>query len=238
MSGHSKWANIKHRKASQDAKRGQIFTRLGKELSVAAKHGGSDFESNFKLRTLIDKAREANMPADNIDRAIKRGTGELPGISYEEQLYEGYGPEGIAVLVECLTDNKNRTVSEMRRMFSSNAGNLAEAGAVIWMFDKKGVIRITASTISEDSLLEELLDCEIDDISVDENNATIIMQPKQLELVKKTIIEKKYTIESFDVEWVAKNLVELAPEKEKKVIDFLERIEELDDTQNVYSNLA
>lgn len=238
MSGHSKWANIKHRKASQDAKRGQIFTRLGKELSVAAKHGGSDPESNFKLRTLIDKAREANMPADNIDRAIKRGTGELPGISYEEQLYEGYGPEGIAVLVECLTDNKNRTVSEMRRMFSSNAGNLAEAGAVSWMFDKKGVIRVTAPTISEDSLLEELLDCEIDDISVDENNATIIMQPKQLELVKKTLVEKKYTIESYEVEWVAKNLVELAPEKEKKVIDFLERIEELDDTQNVYSNLA
>lgn len=238
MSGHSKWANIKHRKASQDAKRGQIFTRLGKELSVAAKHGGSDPESNFKLRTLIDKAREANMPADNIDRAIKRGTGELPGISYEEQLYEGYGPEGIAVLVECLTDNKNRTVSEIRRMFSSNAGNLAEAGAVSWMFDKKGVIRVTAKTISEDSLLEELLDCEIDDISVDENNATIIMQPKQLELVKKTLVEKKYTIESYEVEWVAKNLVELAPEKEKKVIDFLERIEELDDTQNVYSNLA
>ena len=127
MSGHSKWANIKHRKAAQDAKRGQAFTRLGKELSVAAKHGGSDPESNFKLRTLIDKARAANMPLDNIDRAIKRGTGELPGVSYEEQLYEGYGPEGIAILIECLTDNKNRTVSDMRRFFSSNGGNLAEA---------------------------------------------------------------------------------------------------------------
>ncbi len=238
MSGHSKWANIKHRKAAQDAKRGNIFTRLGKELTVAAKHGGGDPESNFRLRTMIDKARAANMPADNIERAIKRGTGELPGVSYEEQLYEGYGPERIAVLVECLTDNKNRTVSEMRRMFSSNSGNLAEAGAVSWLFDKKGVVRVSGSTISEDALLEQLLDCEIDDISVDENMATITMNPKQLETVKKVLMQKEYRIESAEVEWVAKNLVSLAPEKEKKVIDFLEKIEELDDTQNVYSNLA
>lgn len=187
---------------------------------------------------MIDKARAANMPADNIERAIKRGTGELPGVSYEEQLYEGYGPERIAVLVECLTDNKNRTVSEMRRMFSSNSGNLAEAGAVSWLFDKKGVVRVSGSTISEDALLEQLLDCEIDDISVDENMATITMNPKQLETVKKVLMQKEYRIESAEVEWVAKNLVSLAPEKEKKVIDFLEKIEELDDTQNVYSNLA
>jgi len=238
MSGHSKWANIKHRKASQDAKRGKIFTRLGKELSIAAKHGGGDLDSNFRLRTLVEKARAANMPLDNIDRAIKRGTGEIPGVSYEEQLYEGYGPEGIAILVECLTDNKNRMVADMRRMFSSHGGNLAEAGAVSWMFEKKGVIRATADMVSEDKLLEQLLDFEIDDIDVDEKLATITMNVRQLEVVKKALIDAQYQVESADVEWVAKNLVDLASEKEQKVIDFLEKIEDLDDVQNIYSNLA
>ena len=238
MSGHSKWANIKHRKETQDAKRGKVFTHLGKELSIAAKHGGGDIESNFRLRTLVEKARAANMPLDNIDRAIKRGTGELPGVSYEEQLYEGYGPESIAILVECLTDNKNRTVSELRRLFSSNGGNLAEAGAVSWMFEKKGVIRATADAVSEDTLLEQLINFEVDDISIDEKTATISMNPKQLETVKKALLDAHYKIESAEVEWVAKNLIALAPEKEKKVIDFLEKIEELDDAQNIYSNLA
>ena len=238
MSGHSKWANIKHRKETQDAKRGKVFTHLGKELSIAAKHGGGDIESNFRLRTLVEKARAANMPLDNIERAIKRGTGELPGVSYEEQLYEGYGPESIAILVECLTDNKNRTVSELRRLFSSNGGNLAEAGAVSWMFEKKGVIRATADAVSEDTLLEQLINFEVDDISIDEKTATISMSPRQLETIKKALLETHYKIESAEVEWVAKNLIALAPEKEKKVIDFLEKIEELDDAQNIYSNLA
>jgi len=238
MSGHSKWANIKHRKETQDAKRGKVFTHLGKELSIAAKHGGGDIESNFRLRTLVEKARAANMPLDNIERAIKRGTGELPGVSYEEQLYEGYGPESIAILVECLTDNKNRTVSELRRLFSSNGGNLAEAGAVSWMFEKKGVIRATADAVSEDTLLEQLINFEVDDISIDEKTATISMSPRQLETIKKALLETHYKIESAEVEWVAKNLIALAPEKEQKVIDFLEKIEELDDAQNIYSNLA
>jgi YebC/PmpR family DNA-binding regulatory protein len=238
MSGHSKWANIKHRKAAQDAKRGKVFTRLGKELSIAAKHGGGDIESNFRLRTLVEKARAANMPTDNIDRAIKRGTGELPGVSYEEQLYEGYGPEGIAILVECLTDNKNRTVADIRRMFASNGGNLAEAGAVSWMFEKKGVIRTTANTITEDALLELLLNYDIDDISVDEKLATITTNSRNLETIKKVLVDAHYKIESAEVEWVAKNLVTVAPEKEQKVIDFLDRIEEHDDVQNIYSNLA
>jgi YebC/PmpR family DNA-binding regulatory protein len=238
MSGHSKWANIKHCKETQDAKRGKVFTHLGKELSIAAKHGGSDIESNFRLRTLVEKARAANMPLDNIERAIKRGTGELPGVSYEEQLYEGYGPESIAILVECLTDNKNRTVSELRRLFSSNGGNLAEAGAVSWMFEKKGVIRATADAVSEDTLLEQLINFEVDDISIDEKTATISMNPRQLETIKKALVDAHYKIESAEVEWVAKNLIALAPEKEQKVIDFLEKIEELDDAQNIYSNLA
>jgi YebC/PmpR family DNA-binding regulatory protein len=238
MSGHSKWANIKHRKAAQDAKRGKVFTRLGKELTIAAKHGGGDPESNFKLRTIVDKARAANMPTDNIDRAIKRGTGEIPGVNYEEQLYEGYGPEGVAVLVECLTDNKNRTVSEMRRLFSSNGGTMADAGAVNWMFEKKGVIRVTAPTLSEDTLLEQLLDCNIDDIDIDDAIATITTSPKYLETIKKALADLGYKIESAEVESVAKNLVALSPDKTQKVIDFLERLEEQEDVQNIYSNLA
>jgi len=238
MSGHSKWANIKHRKAAQDAKRGKIFTRLGKEITIAAKHGGGDPESNFRLRTIVDKARAANMPLDNIDRAIKRGTGEIPGVNYEEQMYEGYGPDGIAVLIECLTDNKNRTVSEIRRLFSSNGGTMADAGAVGWMFEKKGVIRATGAHLSEDTLLEQLINFEIDDIGIDDATATITVSPKQLEVVKKALTDTGYKIESAEVESVAKNLVELSPEKSQKVIDFLEKIEEQEDVQNIYSNLA
>lgn len=238
MSGHSKWANIKHRKAAQDAKKGKVFTRMGKELSIAAKQGGGDPESNFRLRTLVDKARAANMPLENITRAIKRGTGELPGVSYEEQLYEGYGPEGIAILVECLSDNKKRTVSEIRHAFSSGNGNLAEAGAVSWMFEKKGVIRATANGLKEDDFIEQLIDFEVSDISIDEQTVTIIVSPKQLEMVKKVLQDTGHTIESAELEMVAKNLVTLAPEKEQKVISFLEQIEEMDDVQNVYTNLA
>ena len=250
MSGHSKWANIKHRKSAQDAKKGKIFTRLGKELTIAAKHGGSNLDSNFRLRTMVDKARAANMPLDNIDRAIKRGTGELPGVSYEEQMYEGYGPEGIAVLVEYLTDNKNRTVSDMRRMFSSNGGTLAEAGAVAWMFEKKGSIRASSGTAThggtathdgtatEDALLELLLDFEVENISIDDNIATVITSIKQLESAKKALQDAGYKIESADIEWIAKNEVALPENKQNKVLEFLEKIEDMDDVQNIYSNLA
>lgn len=238
MSGHSKWANIKHRKAAQDAKKGKIFTRLGKELTIAAKHGGGSIDSNFRLRTMVDKARAANMPLDNIDRAIKRGTGELPGVSYEEQLYEGYGPENVAVLVECLTDNKNRTVSDMRRAFSSNGGHLAETGAVAWMFEKKGSIRVSGGTLTEDALLELLLDFEVENISIDDNIATVITSIKQFESVKKALQDAGYKIESADVEYIAKNEVELHENKQNKVLEFLEKIEDMEDVQNLYSNLA
>jgi len=237
MSGHSKWANIRHRKSAQDAKRGKIFTRFGKELTVAAKQGGGDPESNFKLRSLIDKARAANMPAENITRSIKRGTGELPGVTYEETVYEGYGPEGVAVLIECLTDNKNRTVSDIRRMFTSNSGHMAEAGSVSWMFNKKGVIRVTLNGLTEDDLLEQLINFDIDDITKDDGFATIIVSPKQLEMVKKVLQDSGHKIESADIEFVAKNLMELSKEKEGKVINFLEKIQDLDDVQNVYTNL-
>ncbi len=238
MSGHSKWANIKHRKAAQDAKKGKVFTRLGKEISVAAKEGGSNLDSNFKLRTIVDKARAANMPLENITRAIKRGTGELPGVTYEEQTYEGYGPEGIAVIVECLTDNKKRTVAEIRHVFSAGNGNLAEAGAVSWMFEKKGVIRAATGGLTEDDFIEQLIDFDVSDISVEDQAVTVIVNPKQLESVKKVLQDTGHAIESAELEWVAHNLIELSPEKEQKVISFLESIEDLDDVQNVYTNLA
>ncbi|HBR70294.1 TPA: YebC/PmpR family DNA-binding transcriptional regulator [Candidatus Dependentiae bacterium] len=237
MSGHSKWANIKHRKSAQDAKKGKVFTRIGKEITIAAKEGGGNPDANFRLRTIIDKAREANMPADNIQRSIKRGTGELPGVSYEEQLYEGYGPESVAVLVACVTDNKNRTVAEVRRVFNNNGGNLAEAGAVSWMFEKKGVIRINAGGLTEDDLLEQLIDFGIDDIDVDDDIATITVNPKQLEQVKKVLADSGHKIESAELEFVAKNSMGLSEDKEKKVFDFLEKLEDLDDVQNVYTNL-
>lgn len=237
MSGHSKWANIKHRKSAQDAKKGKIFTRIGKELSVAAKEGGSNPESNFRLRSLIDKARAVNMPVENIERSIKRGTGELPGVSYEEQMYEGYGPEGVAVLVDCLTDNKNRTVSEVRRVFTSNGGSMADAGSVSWMFEKKGVIRVTLNGLTEDDLLEQLIDFDVDDITKDDNFATIIVNPKQLEMVKKVLLDSGQKIESAEVEFVAKNSIDLPEQKEQRVIDFLEKLQDLDDVQNVYTNL-
>lgn len=238
MSGHSKWANIKHRKAAQDAKKGKIFTRMGKELSIAAKQGGGDLDSNFKLRTLVDKARAANMPLDNITRAIKRGTGELPGVTYEEQTYEGYGPEGVAVIVECLTDNKKRTVAEMRHAFLVGNGNLAEHGAVSWMFEKKGVVRANTNGQSEDYFIEKLLDFEISDIEIDDNTVSVIALPKHLEEIKKTLQDAGHAVESAELEWVANNPVDVASEKEHKVISFLEALEELDDVQNVFTNMA
>lgn len=238
MSGHSKWANIKHRKAAQDAKKGKIFTRLGKELTIAAKHGGSDPESNIRLRTAIDKARAANMPNDNITRAIKRGTGELPGVSYEEQLYEGYAPEGVAVIVECLTDNKNRTVADIRRHFAAQGGHLAEAGAVSWMFEKKGVIRTPAKGQNEDYFIELLINYDVEDISIEDGLATITVKSKSLEPVKKALLDEGFHLESSDNEWVANNVVSLPEDKANKVIAFLESIEEIEDVQNLYSNLA
>jgi YebC/PmpR family DNA-binding regulatory protein len=237
MSGHSKWANIKHRKAAQDAKRGKVFTRIGKEITVAAKQGGGDPETNFKLRSLIDKARAVNMPLDNIERSVKRGTGELPGVSYEEQTYEGYGPEGIAVIVDCLTDNKNRTVSALRHLFSSHNGNLGETGSVNWMFEKKGVIRTKKGTATEDDFIEQLIDFNLDDIDIDDDTVTLYVHMKQLDAAKKALQDVGHAVEAADVEWVAKNLVEIPESKEDKVIEFLEKIEDLDDVQNVYSNI-
>jgi len=238
MSGHSKWATIKRKKGKEDAKRGQVFTKIVKEITVAARMGGGNPEGNARLRFLIDKAKNANMPQENITRAIKKGTGELPGVNYESFSYEGYGPGGIAVIIDLLTDNKNRTAAEIRRIFTSKGGNLGETGSVNWMFQQRGVIRFASSTASEEALLELLIDYNIDDIDKDENNFTVPGDPKQLESIKKALTDAGFTIESADIEWVAKDLMSLEEPEQQKAYDFLEALEEHDDVQHVYTNLG
>jgi YebC/PmpR family DNA-binding regulatory protein len=239
MSGHSKWANIKHKKAREDSKRGKIFTRLIKEITVAARDGGGDPANNSKLRLLVDKAREANMPQDNITRAIKRGTGELEGINYEEVRYEGYGPQGVAILVETLTDNKKRTVADVRHAFSKMGGNLAETGSVGWMFDRKGVVTIAAVGHSEDDVLEKLIDYDIEDVSLSEDMISVFCNPNDIEKVKNGAEKVGLKVEDADIEWVAKDPIELeSQDAEEKVYKFLEVLEELDDVQNVFANIV
>ncbi len=236
MSGHSKWANIKHKKAKEDAKRGQTFTKIIKEITVCAKAGGIP-ENNPQLRQLIDKAKEANMPAENITRAVKKGTGELPGVSYESISYEGYGPGGTAVIIEALTDNKNRTVADLRHIFARHNGNLAETGAVNWMFEKMGVIRGTIKGKTEDDLLEALMDYDINDISIEDNLSTITTGMAALFQVKDALVKLGMKIESAELEWIAKNNLNVDEETEEKAFGLFEALEDNDDVRNVYSNL-
>jgi YebC/PmpR family DNA-binding regulatory protein len=236
MSGHSHWATIKRKKEKEDSKRGQAFTKLIKEITVAAKAGG-DPAGNPRLRLLIEKARDINMPLDNIQRAIKRGTGELPGVSYEAMMYEGYGPYGIAVMVDTLSDNKNRIVSELRHVFTGKGGNLGESGSVAWMFEKMGVLDVQG-TISEDTLLEKLIEYDIKDVKQNGTFITIFCDPKAVELVKKALLEIPLKVEKAEVEFVPKNTTELPQEQAKKAYEFLESLQDLDDVQNVYTNLA
>ena len=238
MSGHSKWANIKHKKATADKKRGKAFTRLSKEISVAARLSGGDPTGNPHLRQLMDKARDINMPMDTITRAIKRGTGELPGVHYEEQMYEGYGPYGIAVIVETLTDNKNRTVADMRRFFSLSGGNLAEGGAVSWMFKKLGVVRAEGEGLTEDQLLERLIEFDVKDITSDDKLFVITCNPKSLDAIKQDLINTGFKVTSAELEWVADNPANLEGSQAEKAINFLDDLEEHDDVQDVYTNLA
>ncbi len=237
MSGHSKWATIKRKKAVLDSKRGKEFTKLIKEITVAARLGGGDPAANPRLRLLLEKAREINMPLDNTARAIKRGTGEMPGMQYEEQSYEGYGPFGTAVVVDALTDNKNRTVAELRRIFTSSGGSLAETGSVNWMFARMGVIQVSGTT-SEDSLLEMLLDYDIKDISYDGEMFSITCDPKIVDKIKNILQQHGLKVVKADVEWVAQNTVALSPEQEEKAYEFLSSLEDHEDVQNVYTNLA
>lgn len=237
MAGHNKWSQIKHKKAKEDSKRGKAFTKVIKEIIVAAKEGGGDPAGNARLRQLIDKAKHINMPQENITRAIKRGTGELEGAHYEAITYEGYGPHGIAVMVETLTDNKNRTVADLRKLFQKNNGTLGDAGSVGWMFKRMGVLRGT-SDLSEDTLLENLLDYDVEDVKKDGTFVSIFCDAKSLDQVKKAINPSEMKTESAELEWVAQNQLELSDSESEKAVQFLSAIEDHDDVQNVYTTLA
>ena len=238
MSGHNKWSQIKHKKAKEDSKRGYAFTKLIKEITATARAGGGDPAGNPRLRLLLDKAKEINMPIDNSKRAIKRGTGELPGVHYEEFTYEGYGPGGIAVIIDTLSDNKKRTVASLRHLFSKMGGTLAESGAVSWMFEKQGVIRATGSSITEDGLIENLLDYDIKDIRLDDGVFSIICEPKQLDQVKQAVAKTGLHPEHAAIECVAKTQTEVDNATQDTALDFLSTLQDHEDVQNVYTNLA
>jgi YebC/PmpR family DNA-binding regulatory protein len=236
MSGHSKWATIKHKKGALDAKRGKIFTRLIREITIAAKGGGGDPDGNPRLRGAIAAAKAENMPADNIKRAIQKGTGELEGASYEEIQFEGYGPGGVAVIVQTMTDNRNRAVSEIRHAFSKNGGNLGETGSVGYMFSKKGVIVVAKSAVDEDKLTEIVLDAGAEDLSSEGENWEIITGPKEFEAVVEALKAAKITPEHAEVTMIASTYQKLEGAQAAAMLRLLDVIEDLDDTQNVYSN--
>ena len=235
MSGHSKWATIKHKKGALDAKRGKIFTRLIKEITIAAKSGG-DPEKNPRLRGAVTAAKAENMPADNIKRAIQRGTGELPGISYEEITFEGYGPGGVAILVEVSTDNRNRTVSELRHAFSKNGGNMGEAGSVAWMFHKKGDIVIPKSAAKEDDLMNIVLEAGADDLKDDGDNWEILTDPTAYETVLEAVKAAGIKPEVAEIGMVPQTYTKLEGHQAGTMIRLLEALEDSDDVQHVYSN--
>jgi YebC/PmpR family DNA-binding regulatory protein len=236
MSGHSKWATIKHKKGALDAKRGKIFTRLIKEITIAAKNGGGDPDSNPRLRGAVAAAKAENMPADNIKRAIQRGTGELPGVNYEEFTLEGYGPGGVALLAEINTDNRNRTVSEIRHVFGKNGGNMAEAGAVSWMFHKKGDIVISKTAAKEDDLMAIVLEAGGEDLRDDGDNWEILTDPASYEAVLEAV--KKAGIEpaAASVGLIPQNYIKLEGAAATQMIRLMEALEDQDDVQNVHSN--
>src|SRR5579883_1704945 len=236
MYGHSKWATIKHKKGALDAKRGKIFTRLIKEIMVAAKAGGGDPDSNPRLRTAIAAAKAENMPADNIKRAIQRGTGELPGAVYEEFTLEGYGPGGVAILADINTDNRNRTVSEIRHVFSKNGGNMAEAGAVSWMFHKKGDIIVPKSAAKEDDLMTIVLEAGADDLKDDGDSWEILTSPSAYEGVLEAVKKAGITPTSSSVSMVPQTYIKLEGPAASTMIRLLEALEEHDDVQNVHAN--
>lgn len=236
MSGHSKWASIKHKKQSQDAKRGKIFTKLIREITVAARQGGGNSDTNPRLRLAIQKAKDANMPQENIERALKKGTGELEGVNYEEIVYEGYGPGGIAIMVDVLTDNKNRATGEIRNIFSKKGGNMAGQGSVSWIFEKKGYIVISKSAIEEDKLMSIILEAGAEDLKTEETTYAVTTLPADLEKVKKSLQDKDVKIEVAEVTNVPKSTVRIVGEEAKKVLSLVNELEENDDVQNVYAN--
>ena len=236
MSGHSKWHSIRHKKAIVDAKRGKIFTKLIKEVTVAARLGGGDLEANSRLRTAVQAAKNANMPQDNIKRAIKKGTGELPGISYESVIYEGYGPGGVAVFVECLTDNKNRTVADIRHLFAKHGGNLGETGSVNWMFDRKGYISIPKDAASEDDLLEIVLEAGAEDLQTEGDNYEVYTSIEQFETVRQAL-EAAQVEQTISALTMVPNIeVQAEGKVAVRMLHLMEMLEDHDDVQHAYAN--
>tara|TARA_Y100001934_G_scaffold40207_1_gene47999 strand:- start:2887 stop:3612 length:726 start_codon:yes stop_codon:yes gene_type:complete len=237
MSGHSKWSTIKRKKAAVDAKRGKIFTTLIKEITIAAREAGGDSSSNPRLRQAISSARDANMPQDNIKRAIMKGTGELPGVNYEECSYEAFGPGGVAIFMEVLTDNKNRTVAEVRHLITKYGGNLGENGSVSWMFDKKGQIIISKAGQNEDNLFEDSINAGAEDFDADEDNFIVKTDPLEVMNIRQMLEKDGYKVVSATVEMLPKNLHKIEKEKSEKAIMLLESIEDHEDIKSVYTNL-
>ena len=236
MSGHSKWATIKHKKGAADARRGKLFTKLIKEIAVAARIGGGDVDSNPRLRTAIADAKAENMPAENIKRAIQRGTGELPGAQYEESVYEGYGPAGVALILEVTTDNRNRTLSEIRHLLSKHGGNLGETGCVTWMFSKRGYFVVGKSKASEEALLELITEAGADDMQEDGDNWEIFSSPDNFQKVSDALKNAGITSEVAEISMVPQTYVKLSGKPADQMLRLMEELEEHDDVQHVYAN--
>ncbi|QTA81825.1 DNA-binding regulatory protein, YebC/PmpR family [Desulfonema limicola] len=236
MSGHSKWSTIKHKKGAADAKRGKIFTRLIKEITVAARMGGGDPDANPRLRTAIIAAKAENMPKDNIDRAVKKGTGELEGVNYEENTYEGYGPGGAAIFLESMTDNKNRAVAEIRHIFNKRGGNLGENGCVAWMFDKKGYLNIEKSAVDEEKLMEIALEAGAEDVREDGDIFEVITAPEDFEAVKEAIDNASIPYTDAEITMLPQNTTTLKGNEAEQMIKLMEALDDCDDVQKVYTN--
>jgi YebC/PmpR family DNA-binding regulatory protein len=236
MSGHSKWSTIKHKKAAKDAKKGKLFTKFIKEITVAARMGGGDLNSNPRLRTAVLTARANSMPNDNIERAIKKGTGELEGVTYEEIQYEGYGPGGAAILAQVLTDNKNRTVQEIRRLFTNHGGHLGETGCVSWMFDKKGLLTVEKSQIDEERLMGIVLDAGAEDVKEEDDLFEVVTPPEDFEKVKEQLDREKVPVASAQITMVPKNTVNVDAKHVEQILKLTEELEDHDDVQGVSAN--
>ena len=236
MSGHNKWSSIKHKKGAADAKRGKVFTKVIREITVAARMGGGDINGNPRLRAAVALAKSENMPKDNIDRAIKKGTGELEGVSYEEANYEGYGPGGVAVLVDCLTDNKNRTVADVKHLFERYGGSLGEPGCVSYMFEKKGLIVIEKDKVDEEELLDLVLEAGAEDVKEEESEFNVITDASDFESVKKAVDDAGIPNTFAEVTMIPQNTVEVEGKKAQQIFNLIEALEDVDDVSNVYAN--
>ena len=236
MSGHSKWSSIKHKKGAVDAKRGKIFTRIIKEITVAARLAGGDPDGNPRLRSAIAAAKAENMPKENIERAIKKGTGELEGVAYEEANYEGYGPGGVAVLVDCLIDNKNRAVADLKHLFERNGGSLGEPGCVAWMFEKKGLIVFERDRVDEEQLLALALESGAEDVREDETQFEVITDPYDFEEIKKAIDVAKLPYTLSEITMIPKNTVKVEGKKAQQMLNLIQALEDNEDVSNVYAN--